>query len=109
MHPQMNNAAQDQSSVADQASRSGSNTWVRLCIFLGFAVAFIVVAIRLIPSGADVERSVELTTRIALQAGLAGWALCWTIAGKWLTLKKTALIALSIYIGIGFWLWYLRP
>ena len=106
----MNDAMQGQSPAPERKeSPQGSNTWVRLGIFVGFAVVFIVVALQLIPTGTNekIERSSELITKIALQAALAGWGLCWAISGKWLTLKITMLIALVLYSGLGLWLWHL--
>jgi hypothetical protein len=105
----MNDASQGQAPapVQPEEQRVGSNTWARLGIFGAFAVVFVIVSSQfLIPAGANVEKSVETITRMALQAGLGGWALCWTISGKWLTLKKTALIAAAIYVGLGLWVWY---
>ena len=106
----MDTAAQGQSPAPLEPEQpQASNTWARLGIFIGFAVAFIVITVQFIPSGLSsdqISKSAEQITSLALKAALAGWAFSWAISGKWLTLKKTMLIALVLYAGLGLWLYF---
>ncbi len=77
--------------------------WARLGIFMGMAIASAIVASFVFFKGhsTTVEGLTENFTKLSLQLGLAAWAVSEVVAGRWLTLKRTAIGAVALY-GIGF-------
>jgi hypothetical protein len=89
------------------SARSGSPWWGRLLVFLAWSaagLAFVLITFGRTLNGTAAETFAEATTRMFLYAAFAGWGITQVIAGRWLTIKRTIIIATVMYaIGIG---WY---
>lgn len=85
------------------AKRPVASRWARLGIFMAVAFASAIMFSLVFFKGdsATVESLTERSTKISLQVGLAGWALSEVVAGRWLTLKRTVIVAIALhFIGV---------
>ncbi len=91
----------------DASARGGSSWWGRLLVFLAWSaagLAFVLITFGRTLAGTSAEAFAETTTRMFFYAAFAGWGITQIIAGRWLTIKRTIIIATVMYvIGIG-WL-----
>lgn len=84
----------------------GSSSWARMLVFLALSavgLAAVLVAFGTKLEGTAAEAFAEATTKMFLYAAFAGWGITQVVAGRWLTIKRTIIIAAAIYaVGIGY-------
>jgi hypothetical protein len=86
----------------DEPERRPTLRWVRLCIFVGVAlIAAILSAIVFLENHPDAADMTEKLTSVFLSIGLAAWGLSEAAFGRWLTIKKTFVVAVALF-GIAF-------
>jgi hypothetical protein len=86
--------------------KAASSWWGRLMVFITWSTAgltFILVAFGRDLKGEAAGAFAYHTTQMFLNLALAGWALTWVIAGRWLTIKRTMIIATVMYVIVIGW------
>jgi hypothetical protein len=79
--------------------KAGASRWARLGIFLGVALLSAIVAAAVFVKGDST--TIEGLTSASLKLGLAAWAVSEAVARRWLTLRRTLIVAIALY-GIAF-------
>jgi hypothetical protein len=85
------------------AKSSSSRLWRLLVFFIWSAagLTFVLTVFGQRLSGIAAEKFAEATTQMFLYSALAGWGITEVVAGRWLTIKRTMIIATVMYV-LGF-------
>jgi hypothetical protein len=90
----------------DTPANGGSSWWARLLVFFIWSAAgltFVLTVFGQRLSGIAAEKFAESTTQMFLYSALAGWGITGVIAGRWLTIKRTMIIATVLYVIVIWW------
>lgn len=79
--------------------RARASGWARLGIFLcvAFVSAIVAAAVFFKGDSETVKQRTEQLTSVSVTLGLVVWALSGVVAGRWLTVKRTWIAAVSLY------------
>jgi len=90
---------QTELAVEPKPNKARASRWARLGIFLCVALASAIIAAVVFVKGdsTSVADLTEKLTSVSLKHGLAAWAVSEVVAGRWLTLKRTWIAAITLY------------
>jgi len=90
---------QTELAVEPKPNKARASRWARLGIFLCVALASAIIAAVVFVKGdsTSVADLTEKLTSVSLKLGLAAWAVSEVVAGRWLTLKRTWIVAIALY------------
>jgi hypothetical protein len=90
---------QTELAVEPKPNKARASRWARLGIFLCVALASAIIAAVVFVKGdsTSVADLTEKLTSVSLKLGLAAWAVSEVVAGRWLTLKRTWIAAITLY------------